>query len=284
MAVSGILACTVRDCGLALERVERRLVCPRGHSYDVARSGYVNLLQPQDRRSKAAGDTRDAMEARARLLSAGVGRTILDAVVTRAAALAPRERSFVVDLGSGSGEALALLAARRSITGIGIDLSVAAVDWAARRYEQLMWVVANADRRLPLVDHRVDLILSLHGRRNPAECARVLSSHGVLLVAVPADDDLIELRALVQGEGLLRDRAEALAREHEAFFTLTDRTTLREHHRLDRSVLALLLRGTYRGSRRREAVRLEEVEALDVTLASDVVVFAPRLTLRPDHE
>ena len=26
-------------------------VCPRGHAFDVARSGYVNLLQPQDRRS-----------------------------------------------------------------------------------------------------------------------------------------------------------------------------------------------------------------------------------------
>ena len=54
---SAMLLCPVRDCRMALPREERRLLCPRGHSFDVARSGYINLLQPQDRRSKRPGDT-----------------------------------------------------------------------------------------------------------------------------------------------------------------------------------------------------------------------------------
>ena len=41
------LACTVRDCGLPLEKREREYVCEYGHTFDIARSGYVNLLQPQ---------------------------------------------------------------------------------------------------------------------------------------------------------------------------------------------------------------------------------------------
>ena len=45
-----MLACSVRGCGRPLEKNDRALVCARGHSYDIARSGYVNLLQPQDRR------------------------------------------------------------------------------------------------------------------------------------------------------------------------------------------------------------------------------------------
>ena len=52
-----MLLCTVRDCREQLLREERRMVCPRGHSFDIARRGYVNLLQPQDRRSKKPGDT-----------------------------------------------------------------------------------------------------------------------------------------------------------------------------------------------------------------------------------
>ena len=51
------LLCTVRHCRLPLVREERRLVCANRHSFDVARSGYVNLLQPQDKRSKNPGDT-----------------------------------------------------------------------------------------------------------------------------------------------------------------------------------------------------------------------------------
>ena len=59
-----MLQCPVRDCHMALVREERRLFCQRGHSFDVARSGYINLLQPQDRRSKHPGDTVAAVAAR----------------------------------------------------------------------------------------------------------------------------------------------------------------------------------------------------------------------------
>src|SRR4051812_24345185 len=117
--MSSVLSCSVRTCGLPLERADRMWRCERGHSFDVSRSGYVNLLQPQDRRSAAAGDSRDAIEARARAFAAGTGRGILDRFVERAAAVSGHASSVVVDLGSGSGDALAALARARPIEGIG---------------------------------------------------------------------------------------------------------------------------------------------------------------------
>jgi 23S rRNA (guanine745-N1)-methyltransferase len=275
------LACTVRRCALPLEREKRRFVCRRGHSYDISRSGYVNLLQPQDRRSRASGDTKAAIEARARLFAAGVGRTIVDAFVERAAALELRPspsgmRYSVVDLGSGSGDLLASLARLRPITAIGIDLSTAAADHAARRYPELTWVVANADRRLPLLNDTVALVLSFHARRNPADSARVLAPNGALLIAIPAPDDLIELRALVQGERTERDRAERLITEHDGWFRLVERWTVREHRQLDRTVMLDLLRGTYRGERLSTAARVQALAAADVTLASEFFLFAPK--------
>ena len=72
-----MLLCPVRDCHLALVREERRLFCPRGHSFDVARSGYINLLQPQERRSKQPGDTAAAVAARRRLHDRGVTEPLL---------------------------------------------------------------------------------------------------------------------------------------------------------------------------------------------------------------
>jgi 23S rRNA (guanine745-N1)-methyltransferase len=267
------LACTVRGCRLPLQPQARQYVCPRGHTFDIARSGYLNLLQPQDRRSSAAGDRRTSIEARARLLAAGVGRTMLDEAIGRATALDLRPEAVVVDLGAGSGEALAALAERRAIAGIGIDLAPAAAEHAARRFPSLTWVVANADRRLPLVDGSVDLALSIHGRRNPEECQRVLMPQGHLLVSAPAEDDLIELRALLLGEATRRDRTDAIRREHMAGFALLERQTAREQHVLTREQVRDLLQGTYRGARAREANRADTLDCLKVTMASEILLF-----------
>lgn len=267
------LACTVRNCGLPLERQERAFVCPAGHSYDVARSGYVNLLQPQDRRSRAAGDPKAAVTARATLLEAGVGAQLIEAVGRRATALELRKQAVSVDLGSGTGDALGALARARSIAGIGIDLSSAAAEYAARRFPDLTWVVANADRRIPMLDGSADLVLSLHGRRHPAECARILSSSGFLLVAVPAPDDLVELRALVQGEGIERDRVSRVLTDHEPFFRLLERTMVRERRRLERGRLLDLLRATYRGERTSAIEKVQALASLEVTLASELLLF-----------
>ena len=266
------LACTVRDCALPIERRERVYVCARGHSYDIARSGYVNLLQPQDRRSLNAGDSKDAVEARAALLEVGVGGTLIDAVADKILALDLPERPVIVDLGSGTGDALAAIGHRHEVLGIGIDLSVPAAEYAARRFPDHLWIVANADRRLPLVDRAVDVVLSVNGRRNPDEVARVLATHGALVMALPAPDDLIELRTHVQGAGVERDRGDTMIAAHPAF-TVVERATIRETLTLDRGALRHLLRGTYRGVRLREAERMADIERMSVTLASDIFVM-----------
>jgi 23S rRNA (guanine745-N1)-methyltransferase len=270
------LSCTVRDCGLLLERRGRVMTCARQHSYDIARSGYINLLQPQDRRSPKAGDELEAIEARARLLNADVGRTVLDAVVERAVPSVPPE-GVVADLGSGSGEVLGELSKRTNGLMVGVDLSIDAVDYAARRFPRVTWVVANADRRLPLLDHTVDLIVSMHGRRHPAECQRVLAHRGHLLVAVPAADDLIELRTAVQGQRVERERIHLLIAEHEEHFEVVEQFDARERRHVERNQIRDLLRGTYRGTRRSTAQVIDSLDALDVTLASTIVVFRPRV-------
>lgn len=272
------LACSVRGCGLPLERRERRWACARGHAFDIARSGYVNLLQPRDRRSLHAGDPLDALEARRRLHDAGVGRSILDAIVARATTRL-RPNAVVVDLGCGEGDVLARTASDSGATGIGIDLAVAAIDRAARRFPGQTWVVANADRRLPLLDRSVDVILSVHGRRNPAECARVVSASGCLVVAAPASEDLAELRAILFGRAASRDRGEPLIAAHNAYFVLVEHTTLTEHARVTPEQARDLARGTYRAERKSAAdrlARLNERDRFDVTLAAELFVFEPR--------
>jgi 23S rRNA (guanine745-N1)-methyltransferase len=158
-------------------------------------------------------------------------------------------------------------------TGIGIDLSTPAIDRAARRFPNRTWVVANAGRRLPLLDHSVDLVSSVHGRRNAPEVARVLRAGQYHLVAIPAADDLIELRELVQGTRVERDRTDAVIAEHEGLFQLMEQSVVRETLRLERAALLNLLQGTYRGVRYGAADRVAGLTRMDVTLASDLLLF-----------
>src|SRR5579864_5414589 len=115
-----MLLCPVRGCHMALVREERRLLCSRGHSFDVARSGYINLLQPQERRSKNPGDTVAAVRARRRLHDRGVTEPLLHAI---AEMLAASPRDTVLDAGCGDGFYLGSLARRTGFDAHGVDIS-----------------------------------------------------------------------------------------------------------------------------------------------------------------
>src|SRR5207253_9179994 len=123
------------------------------------RSGYVNLLQPQDRKSKQPGDSRATVQARRRSLERGLGNALRDALAAEVARLAPAR---VLDVGCGEGFYLRALADRASERWC-VDLASAAVDLAAARDPAARYIVANADRRLPFFEHAFKILFSLTG-------------------------------------------------------------------------------------------------------------------------
>jgi 23S rRNA (guanine745-N1)-methyltransferase len=238
------------------------LVCPRGHSFDIARSGYINLLQPHERRSKKPGDTVAAVGARRRLHDRGVSAPLLDAITGM---LDARFSDIVLDAGCGDGFYLGSLAQRTGCEAHGVDISTRAVDAAARRYPpsegRCEWVVANADRFLPYADHSFTVVLSITARMNAIEFRRVLRDGGRLLVALPAPDDLIELR----GQG--KDR---VARTIETFapgFTLADQRRVSTLADLDSAGVQDVLLSIYR------PMRARPTEAMRVTFSLDLLLF-----------
>lgn len=279
--------CPVRGCGGVISAVAaaaRRaaggagssvLRGPCGHCFDIARSGYINLLQPQDRRSREPGDAADAVASRRRLLDAGAGTALLATLAAVITKLGPPPGARTLDIGTGEGSLLIALVSRLDLEAAGVDLSVRAVDLAAQRHPGVLWLVANADRGLPFADGSLDLVLSITARRNPGECARVLAPGGHLVVAVPAPDDLAELRAAVLGSASRENRLAKLIAEHAAHFALVGRRESREQRIFSAPQLEDLLVSTYRGGRagRRECAR--GIDGLEVTLSHEIVVFAP---------
>jgi 23S rRNA (guanine745-N1)-methyltransferase len=258
-----VLLCPVRNCRMSLRREERRVTCERGHSFDVARSGYINLLQPQDRRSARPGDSAAVVAARRRLHDRGVTKLLLDAI---AETLAPASSDIVLDAGCGDGFYLGTLAREAGFSGHGVDISVPAIEAAARRYPECEWIVANADRFIPYADRSFSALVSITARMNSGEFRRVLRDDGRLLVGLPAPEDLIELR------GAARDRT---ARTIESFahdFVLAGRQGVTTTADLDASSLHDILVSIYRPLRSRPA------EAMRVTFSLDLLSFRPKLT------
>ena len=256
-----MLTCPVRGCILPLVREQRHLLCAQRHSFDVARSGYINLLQPQERSSKQPGDTVAAVSGRRRLHDLGVTEPLLRAIK---AILVPSPGDIVLDAGCGDGFYLGSMARETKFDAHGVDISIPAIDAAARRYPQCEWVVANADRAIPYADRSFTVVLSITARMNAPEFRRVLRPGGRLLVAIPAPEDLIELR----GKG--RDR---VARTVETFapdFTVINQRRATTTAHLDAAAVHDVLHSIYR------PLRPQPTEAMQVTFSLDLLLFRPK--------
>jgi 23S rRNA (guanine745-N1)-methyltransferase len=260
-----MLLCSVRECGLPLVREDRRLACARGHSFDVARSGYLNLLQPQDRRSKQPGDTVAAVAARRRLHDRGVTEPLLRGI---AGILGLAQGESVLDAGCGDGFYLGRLAGEFGIEGHGVDISIPAVDAAARRYPGCEWIVANADRFVPYADGSFSVVMSITGRMNGPEFRRVLREDGRLLVAVASPEDLVELR------GVGKDRVERTVETFGDGFRLVEQRRVSTVAELDAAGVADVLLSIYRPMQPRAA------EAMRVTFSLDLLLFSCRESVR----
>lgn len=172
-------------CARALDRDARQVRCAAGHSFDIARQGYLNLAVGA---RAGTADSAAMVGSRAAFLARGHYRPIADAV-----AAAVHDARTVVDIAGGTGYYLAAVLDVNAGRGICLDLSAPALRRAARVHPRAAAVGADAWRPLPLGDASVDAVLSIFGPRDPAEIERVLSPGGQLVTVVPESGHLGEL-------------------------------------------------------------------------------------------
>ncbi|MGW2036379.1 putative RNA methyltransferase [Streptomyces spinosus] len=167
------------------------LRCTAGHTFDIARHGYVGLLTGT---RATSGDDAAMVQARDRFLAAGGYAPIRRAVARLASGSAPRPGT-VVDVGCGTGYYLAgVLDRLPGARGLGLDTSVRALRSAARCHDRASAVTWDVFRPFPLADAVADVVLDVFAPRNPAEFRRVLRPAGRLIVVRPTGLHLAELR------------------------------------------------------------------------------------------
>jgi len=190
------LRCPV--CQGDLPIVEKCYVCGNGHSFDIARQGYVNLLLSTQRPSKAPGDSAAMIADRRAFLDAGHYLPLRDCVLNRLNHLYQERDTTqqILDLGCGEGYYTAAFAnlAKRKV--YALDISKPALAIAAKRNKAITWCVGNS-RALPFHDASLDVVLNIFCRPHSGETQRVLRENGVLLLVGPGINHLRELRQVL---------------------------------------------------------------------------------------
>ncbi|MBL1076124.1 methyltransferase domain-containing protein [Nocardia sp. 2] len=221
LGCADLLACP--ECGQDLTARDRSLRCARGHSFDIARQGYVSLLTGAA--TKMTGDTPEMLDARAAFQGVGHFAPIAGALARTMASVPVRTpdsapAAAVLEIGAGTGYYLAaILDARPEARGLALDVSKAAARRAARAHPRAGSVLADAWRGLPVRDGVMDAVVAVFAPRNAAEIARVLTPEGRFVVVTPTSRHLAELIAplgMVSVDAAKEDRlAESLGERFE---------------------------------------------------------------------
>ncbi|MFV5641219.1 putative RNA methyltransferase [Acinetobacter calcoaceticus] len=265
-----ILMCPV--CRQSLDLNEKTWRCGQGHSYDVAKQGYVNLHVVQHKHSKNPGDTPESVDARRAFLQGGYYQPLQHAVV---ALLKQLDVKTVLDIGCGEGY---YTSAMQQVVEqcVGVDIAKNAVQRAAKLNSEVTWVVGTG-ATLPVLDQSMDACTSLFSPIPQAEIARVLKDDGYLIVVTPASEHLYAMREALF-EQVNPHTPEKFVEQLQDFFELKQEQIINAPFVLDQQALKNLIAMTpyaYKASPERR-LQLEQQSQLEVTASFQVYVFQKR--------
>ncbi len=270
------LACPID--GVKLEQIDKQFICENGHSFDIARQGYVNLLPVQHKRSKQPGDSKAMVLARSHFLNTGIYEVIAHKLTQTVSTCIINDNALCfLDAGCGEGyyfdfllDKLRQQEGANNLSFIGLDISKDAIVQATKRNKQTSWVVGT-NRRPPVANESIDIILCMFGFFCEEGFHKVLKPCGKIIMVDPGVEHLKELREIIY-EKIKKPSTTEVRQVDEKKFSLlgsemlTFKATLSDNEQINQ--LLLMTPHFYRASKvgREAACKLNR---LDLTV--DVV-------------
>lgn len=234
---SSLFQCPICSSAMHIKEL-RQLVCRKGHSFDIARQGYVNfLLHPASSKYDQT-----LFRSRSIMSESGFFQSLDRLLTDRILEYSSKNPSLrLLDLGCGEGSHLTFVLDRMKIAGVdeaigvGLDIAKEGVRMAASRDPRLLWCVADLARS-PLADGSFDFILNILSPTNYAECHRLLKDDGFLIKVVPGNGHLQELRTSLRSNSESSSRARLEERFRDSF-ELIETLPLRSQAKLDAALI-----------------------------------------------
>lgn len=183
-----MLICPV--CNKPLRIGERSACCEKGHSFDIAKEGYINLLRTNKSGDKI-GDDKLAARCRRDFLNKDYYAPLKDALV---ALFADKEGSLL-DICCGEGYYTNAIANNQNLCVYGFDISKEMIRLGAKRGGFTAFVANMAS--IPVADDSFDYCIHLFAPFNENEFCRVLKPGGKLYTVIPGSHHLWGLKKLV---------------------------------------------------------------------------------------
>lgn len=184
------------NCMKALTKGEKQYFCPSGHSFDIARKGYVNLLLPSHTGAGKPGDTKEMLFSRREFLDKGYYEAFSNKLNDILLSVLPTgnergEGVNIIDAGCGEGYYISRLKERLrdfyhndDFNLYGIDVAKQAIHYAAGRDKDIFFAVGS-NYHMPIMDRTMDCILCIFAPRDEQQFRRILKPSGRLIVAAP---------------------------------------------------------------------------------------------------
>jgi len=185
-------------CKNPLVRTEKTYICENSHSFDIAKSGYVNLLISQ--KQQCHGDDKLMVQSRRDFLDKGYYAPLRNALCEQIQKYA-KTGSRILDAGAGEGYYSAAVAdAAGDNCHIGaIDISKHALTAINKRTKNIDCAVASI-YDMPVADSSCQIALNFFAPNCNEELFRILDNGGILIRAIPLRRHLFSLKSAVYDE------------------------------------------------------------------------------------
>ena len=186
----------------------KSLVCSNNHTFDIAKSGYVNLLLSKQAGKNVHGDNKLMVRARRDFLSKGYYSRLLTGL-SETVKRYFKNSCTILDAGCGEGYytngVYEFLAAENSDVNIyGVDISKTALEYAAKKCKDVKYAV-DSIFNIPAANESCDILMTLFAPFCREEFERVLKKDGILIMVIPSERHLWGLKQAVYDTPYLND-------------------------------------------------------------------------------
>jgi 23S rRNA (guanine745-N1)-methyltransferase len=194
-------------CHLSLDSMERQFVCANGHTFDIAKEGYVNLLLAHHKKTAEPGDNKEMVKSRRAFLAKGHYDTLSGelnkAILDTLRGTTKDDVIQILDVGCGEGFYLWKLSNNVESQGLldafgfwGLDISRPAIQHAARR-DKISHFAVGSTYRLPILPQCIDAILCIFAPSSSDGFRQILKPNGRLITLRPGPRHLASLKAMI---------------------------------------------------------------------------------------
>ena len=191
-----MLICPV--CGEILQWNKKSVLCPNGHSFDVAKEGYVNLLR-SSKSGDRIGDDKFSARSRRDFLNKGYYALLCNWLTEKFSGRSGK----LLDICCGEGYYTSALGQNPDLDVYGFDISREMVRLAAKRGGATCFVANMA--KIPVASDSCDYAVHLFAPFQEEEFCRVIKPGGRLFTVIPGSLHLYGLKQALYDTPYLND-------------------------------------------------------------------------------